>query len=148
MFILPIIHALLFATYSWALGINCRGTTDCTTIRNSAKAQGFFPANEINKSIQSMSDEAFYSDQHPIGARFQAVMMFWLTFPSACCSTDVLTNIYLNTYVSAKICAYLLNTHGAFGMAIKTFSGQIVDHGCEACGSVSLFFRNQHKHFS
>ena len=81
MFILPapIIHALLFATYSWALGINCRGTTDCTSIRNFAKDQGFLPANEINKSIQSMSDEAFYMDQQPIGARFQAratVMIF------------------------------------------------------------------------
>ncbi|KAM0335238.1 hypothetical protein ACHAQA_000282 [Verticillium albo-atrum] len=92
------------------LGINCRGSSSCPNV-NFMGASG-----RLKDMINRYPDNFWFNDGQQV----------------ACATTD---------RTPFAICAFLQGTGtGANGAKVKQLAQYIVNHGCNICGSVPLFY--------
>jgi hypothetical protein len=107
----------LAASCVTALGINCRGSVICDSFTNTNNPD-LSAAESLRREINAyVSDSRWYQNGQKI----------------VCIDggPEVLRH---------SICAFLQGTGGYPGNEIKVLAQRIVEHGCNTCGSVPLFF--------
>jgi len=111
----------LTSSYVTALGINCRGSSNC----------GFFvipdnPGQNVANALrQKIVAQVSDSHQYQNGDHI------------ACVQGEVRIGQFT---AYGSICAFLQGTGGIPGNEIKTLAQRIVEHGCKGCGSVPVYF--------
>jgi len=97
-----------------ALGINCRGSSECVSFSCSDEnvAEHLY-----EKMFTHLKDDQWYNDGEQL----------------ACVNGR-------DSWSHWGICAFLQGTNGLSGKDLKTLALRIVDHGCLGCGSVPVYF--------
>lgn len=134
MIMLPmLVYAFLAGTVSTtrALGINCLGNTAPWEACKGSNAVKDWDAQRLAEGVYN-AENKIWQDGECISANFllEAVLRhdILIVFPAIACTDN-------------NVCAFVQNTHGE-GMSydeITRLGWEIPNHGCKACGSVSLF---------
>ena len=111
------IAALGLVSVSNGLGINCRGSTMCST-------GDIYTAQNLRNSINGIPDDKWYPKGEHIACDIAGVPVPLPGVPR----------------LGGSICAFVQSTDGARGRNLKRLAQYIVDHKCRICGSVPTHF--------
>ncbi|KAI1848967.1 hypothetical protein JX266_005395 [Neoarthrinium moseri] len=109
--------ALGLISVSNGLGINCRGSSMCST-------GDVLTAQNLRNSINGLPDDKYFKSGEHI----------------ACDPAGLANPIPWAPRIGGSICAFVQNKDGLNGKELKRLAQFIVDHGCKMCGSVPTDF--------